>query len=229
MNVLPCRVDGATAYVGGRGDRAAARLSGAAAGQRIELGIRPEFLRFSAHGFGLPVARPAHRRYRPRAASPASRSAGVPMAATCRMTSRSTGDEASVVLRPAPDPHLRRRPPRGGRPGRERPDGQAVNNRAWFLVLPVFADRGVLAPPAAHDGRELFGAGHLRQQPVLLERRRLVPGLLDPEGARRRASSRPCGATSCSRRSSSRSRSRSASWSRSPCRARAGRWPSAWC
>src|ERR1700722_4391468 len=35
---------------------------------------------------------------------------------------------------------------------------------------------GVLGHPAVDDGRELFDAGHLRQQSVLLERRRLVQG-----------------------------------------------------
>src|SRR5664279_3936429 len=36
---------------------------------------------------------------------------------------------------------------------------------------------GVLGGAAADDGGELFDAGHLRQQPVLLERRRLVQGI----------------------------------------------------
>src|SRR2546430_3329221 len=36
---------------------------------------------------------------------------------------------------------------------------------------------GVLGDPAADDGRELFDAGHLRQQSILLERRRLVQGI----------------------------------------------------
>src|SRR5437667_432346 len=34
----------------------------------------------------------------------------------------------------------------------------------------------VLGGPAADDGRELLDAGHVRQQPVLLERNRLVSG-----------------------------------------------------
>src|SRR6201990_1835581 len=39
---------------------------------------------------------------------------------------------------------------------------------------------GVLGHPAVDDGGELFDAGHLRQQPVLLERRRLVQGIARP-------------------------------------------------
>jgi glycerol transport system ATP-binding protein len=43
------------------------------------------------------------------------------------------------------------------------------NNKAWFLVLPVL-DRGLFGRHPADDGRQLFGAGHLRQQRVLLGR-----------------------------------------------------------
>src|SRR4030081_2838417 len=56
------------------------------------------------------------------------------------------------------------------------PDGQ--NNQPKGLVpgaAGVF-DRRILRDPAADDGGELFDAGHFWQQPVLLERRRLVQG-----------------------------------------------------
>src|SRR5687768_60584 len=48
-------------------------------------------------------------------------------------------------------------------------------------------DRAVLGPAAADDGRELLRAGQLRQQPVLLERDRLVPGAHGPVEPARRA------------------------------------------
>jgi glycerol transport system permease protein len=35
-----------------------------------------------------------------------------------------------------------------------------VNQKAWFLILPVLHVRGLLGHPAADDGGELFGAGH---------------------------------------------------------------------
>ena len=56
MNVLPCRVDGGTAYVENEPIKLAAHLSSAAhAASAIELGIRPEFVQLQPKGFGLPV------------------------------------------------------------------------------------------------------------------------------------------------------------------------------
>ena len=44
------------------------------------------------------------------------------------------------------------------------------NNKAWFMVLPAFLVRRLLGHHPADDRRQLFGAGHLRQQRVLLGR-----------------------------------------------------------
>jgi glycerol transport system ATP-binding protein len=55
MNILPCRVEGATAFIGSDLiplQRAYRTLSG---GERVELGIRPEFVRLQPKGSGLPV------------------------------------------------------------------------------------------------------------------------------------------------------------------------------
>jgi glycerol transport system ATP-binding protein len=55
MNVLPCRVEAAAAHVDGHAialERAYAALP---AGARVELGIRPEFIRVVPKGRGLPV------------------------------------------------------------------------------------------------------------------------------------------------------------------------------
>src|SRR6267378_6654401 len=46
---------------------------------------------------------------------------------------------------------------------------------------------GVLGHPAVDDGGELFDAGHLRKQPVLLEWRRLVQGVARSLDRSRRA------------------------------------------
>ncbi|WP_230530477.1 ABC transporter ATP-binding protein [Microvirga roseola] len=55
MNILPCRVEGATAFI----DNERIALKGAypalPAGERIELGIRPEFVQLQPKGSGLPV------------------------------------------------------------------------------------------------------------------------------------------------------------------------------
>lgn len=55
MNILPCRVDGATAYLGEEAVALTRAYRALPQGQRIELGIRPEFVRLQAPGAGLPV------------------------------------------------------------------------------------------------------------------------------------------------------------------------------
>jgi glycerol transport system ATP-binding protein len=55
MNVLPCRVEGATAYVEQQAIRLGRVYPDLPAGQRLELGIRPEFVRVEPKGVGLPV------------------------------------------------------------------------------------------------------------------------------------------------------------------------------
>jgi glycerol transport system ATP-binding protein len=55
MNVLPCRVEGRTAYVEGQAIPLDSTYAALPKGQRIELGIRPEFVRLAAAGAGLPV------------------------------------------------------------------------------------------------------------------------------------------------------------------------------
>ncbi len=48
------------------------------------------------------------------------------------------------------------------------------NNKAWFMVLPVLLLVAFSARHPADDGGQLFGAGHVRQQRLLLGRHRLV-------------------------------------------------------
>jgi glycerol transport system ATP-binding protein len=55
MNVLPCRVEGATAYIGDHRVDLQRAYAGLPQGQRIELGIRPEFLHLQQKGAGMPV------------------------------------------------------------------------------------------------------------------------------------------------------------------------------
>jgi glycerol transport system ATP-binding protein len=55
MNILPCRVEGATAYLGNEPVPLARAYRALPQGQRIELGIRPEFVRLQERGSGLPV------------------------------------------------------------------------------------------------------------------------------------------------------------------------------
>ena len=78
---------------------------------------------------------------------------------------------------------LRRQPSGRG----ESRDGQDHQPQGLVSGAAGVPGRGVLRDPAADDGRELFDAGHLRQQPVLLERRRLVQGIARSVDRSRRA------------------------------------------
>src|SRR5712675_602426 len=60
---------------------------------------------------------------------------------------------------------------------RDRPNGQDRQPESLVPGAAGVPGGGVLGHPAVDDGGELFDAGYLRQQPVLLERRRLVQGI----------------------------------------------------
>jgi glycerol transport system ATP-binding protein len=55
MNVLPCRVEGAAAYIDEERIDLGRAYPDLPQGRRIELGIRPEFVRLQPKGIGLPV------------------------------------------------------------------------------------------------------------------------------------------------------------------------------
>src|SRR5882724_1521603 len=67
------------------------------------------------------------------------------------------------------------------------PDGQDDQPESLVPGAAGVSGGRVLRDPAADDGGELFDAGHLRQSPVLLERRRLVQGTARPLDRSRRA------------------------------------------
>src|ERR1700716_3474998 len=67
------------------------------------------------------------------------------------------------------------------------PDGQDHQPKSLVPGAAGVLDRGVLRDPAADDGGELFDAGHVWQQSVLLERRRLVQGIARSLDRSRRA------------------------------------------
>src|SRR4051794_11525813 len=56
MNVMPCRVEGATAFVDDQAIALDFAYRPTGSGQRIELGIRPEFVQLQPAGAGLPVS-----------------------------------------------------------------------------------------------------------------------------------------------------------------------------
>src|SRR5437868_9734338 len=67
------------------------------------------------------------------------------------------------------------------------PDGQDDQPESLVPGAAGVSGGGVLRDPAADDGRELFDAGHLWQQPILLERGRLVQGIARSIDRSRRA------------------------------------------
>ncbi|HSI39416.1 MAG TPA: ABC transporter ATP-binding protein [Xanthobacteraceae bacterium] len=99
MNVLPATVEGARALVGGHAIALARAYPALPAGERIELGVRPEFAVLAPAGQGLPVtvkriddigrARIAHLEL-----------AGHPLAATVPEGLALSGNEAAVRFEP---------------------------------------------------------------------------------------------------------------------------------
>ncbi len=55
MNILPCKVEGATAFLGGEALSLQRRYRTLNHSERLELGIRPEFVQLQPKGIGLPV------------------------------------------------------------------------------------------------------------------------------------------------------------------------------
>lgn len=99
MNVLPVRVDGRTAYVEGQAIALERAYPALPQGRRIELGIRPEFVRLSPDGTGLPVrVRRVDDIGRARIAR--VEMAGRPLSASVPEAMDSVGEEATLILDP---------------------------------------------------------------------------------------------------------------------------------
>ena len=193
MNIVPAEVQRARGADRRPHHRArTAAMTACRRGAKIEIGVRPEFVDVAPPAPGLLVGRHrAHRRPRP-----------------CSF--RAGADRRRQVFRQA----CRRDFPLPATPrawcsirrtftstptaswSRGRPDGQDRQPEGLVPGAAGVPGGGVLGDPAADDGGELFDAGHLRQQPVLLERRRLVQGTARSVDRSRRAGFlHRCGAT----------------------------------
>ena len=224
MNVLPAEVQGRQARIAGHTLALDASYGALPAGARIEIGIRPEFVSVAAPAPGCCRPRSSASTISAAAASRAPALGDLEMAARdARRRSAIAGEHGGPGVRPGADPRLCRFcvASRGRRDGKDRqPEG--------LVPRPAGVRAGrLLGGHPADDGGQLFGAGHVRQQQVLLERHRLVPGAARSStelGGRffALAVAQP----RSSPRSSWRSRYRSASSSRWRCRARAGASPS---
>jgi glycerol transport system ATP-binding protein len=119
MNILPCRVEGATAYVGNEPIPLQRAYRALPQAQRIELGIRPEFVRLQPKGAGLPVrVRRIDDIGRARIAR--VEMGGRALAASVPENMSVEGDEAALALDPRhvhiyADGHLVAGEPAGGR------------------------------------------------------------------------------------------------------------------
>ena len=181
MNVLPCELRDGGAFFAGQHVATANRGDGRG---RSEIGVRPEFVSLGPSGIPAEVVRVAdvgrHRVVEARAGDQRVQRAparGPPGRA------RAGASGAS----PGADPHLHRRLAGGGERHEDRePVGLALRH-------PGAGARRLQRAGAADDGGQLLGAGDLRQQRLLLARRRLVRG----RAALARAST-PRSAASCS-------------------------------
>ncbi|MCF8482745.1 MAG: ABC transporter ATP-binding protein [Rhodospirillum sp.] len=99
MNVLPCRVEGSTAHVGGQALDLGRGYAPPAAGAKVELGVRPEFLGLAADGQGCPVTIQAMEdvgRYKIARVT----LEGHPMAVVAPESARFDGDRARLSIDP---------------------------------------------------------------------------------------------------------------------------------
>ena len=136
MNVLPAEVQGRQARVAGHALGLARSYGELPAGARIEIGIRPEFVRIASAGAGPAVGRGrAHRRSRPHPLRAGARRRSQDGGAGAQRTGSSPAARrawSSIRRRSTSMPiHAASR---GRRDGKDH-----VNQKAWLLVLPVFA------------------------------------------------------------------------------------------
>ena len=172
MNIVPAEVSGREARIDGHVIALNRSYDELPAGAKIEIGVRPEFVHVAAPAPALlsakieridDLGRVRFARVRvgepnsPRRVPPGFSVAGQRRSGSCSIPPMFTSMPTAVWSRGLPD-------------GQDRQPEGLVPGAAGV------PDRRVLRDPAADDGRELFDAGHLRQQPVLLERRRLVQG-----------------------------------------------------
>ena len=164
MNFVGCELDGGCAIVGGHRIRLAAGTSTdvGSAGASFELGIRPEFLELvfdgSEHGVPARITRVDDL-----GSSKIVTTAIGADTLTVRLAEGAEISDENCLARfssraqPAL-PRLAAVPETHGGPAMMKTE----NNRAWFLVLPVFALVAFSAIVPLDDRGQLLGAGHLR-------------------------------------------------------------------
>ena len=224
MNIVPAEVSGREARIDGHTIALDRSYDAPAAGRedrdRRAAGIRRRRAACAGAAVG---ATSSGSTISAASASPASAIGDAKFAARVPPGFSIPGDDAGLVFDPVARSRLCRQP--SGRGGGVM--DKTINQKAWFLVLPVFlivAFSAILPLMTVvnYSMQDTFGNNQFFWNGV-----GWFKELLDPStdlGGRFLAS---LGAICSSRRSSSRSRCRSASWSRCRCRARAGGSPPA--
>ncbi len=223
MNIVPAQVSGRMASLGGA-QLPLARAYAPPGAAKIEIGFRPEYARLT-DGDGLPVkVERIDDLGRIRFAR--VRLGGVKLVVTAPLgrAHRRRGGRAS----PSTPARCMSTPTAGASRGRLE-HGKADPQRRLAVRRSGVSRRAVQRRRADDDGGQLFRTGHVRQQPVLLEWRRLVSGTAQPvERARRpllqQSRPQPPVLRHHPRHRGAARRARGAC----ACRARVGRWPPVW-
>lgn len=159
MNVMPAKIDGNQAIVGTQ-SIGLATAPDVATSDRIELGIRPEFLRLGRHGCRSPSTA---SRISAVTGSCAPSSKGARQRSSCRKMPKSPPNRASPSIPPA---CISMPIPGASAPGKKdgRPDhGKDMEQQGLVPGTPGPGARRLLRRHPADDGRQLFGAGYVRQ------------------------------------------------------------------
>ena len=135
MNVLPAEVQGRQARIAGHALGLDKGYDALPAGARIEIGIRPEFVAVAAPAPGLLAAEIERIDDLGRSRFARLRVGDLKMAATDAQGPVDRRQRGGPGLRSGADPRLCRFPPRRGNGVMEK----IPNQKAWLLVLPVFA------------------------------------------------------------------------------------------
>ena len=183
MNIVPAEVRGREARIDGHVIALNRSYDGLPAGAKIEIGVRPEFVDVAPPAPGLlsanieridDLGRVRFARVRIGDAKFAARvPPGFSIPDKCRR----------AEIRSVACSCLCRQPPGGGNRVMDKTD----QSEGLVPGAAGVSGGGVLGHPAVDDGGELFDAGHLRQQPVFLEWRRLVQGIARSLDRSRRA------------------------------------------
>ena len=182
MNLMPAKVSGSRALVDGAELQLGAAYPQPPKGQRVQVGVRPDYTRIVEHGRRARSGAP-RRRSRPQAArlrhSGRHSRSSPPYRPRClRSAIRRTSCSIRRILTSTSTTFA----------SRERRHDRQADQQSRLVLRPAGPGlRAVLVDHSGDDRRELFDPGHDGREQFLLERRRLVSRSPEPEHRDRRA------------------------------------------